>query len=135
MIEITEALPTPHEYLMLREYAGMSPKSIEAAEKGLPNSLFMICIRDEGKLVGMGRVIGDGACFFQIVDIAIAPDYQGKGLGKAVMTRIDAWLETQALPGSFVSLIADEPEFYEKLGYKLTEPEAMGMYRRLNLVK
>ncbi|PHM51572.1 GNAT family N-acetyltransferase [Xenorhabdus sp. KK7.4] len=135
MIEVTEVLPTAQEYIILRERAGLSAKSIKAAEKGLPNSLFSICLRDEGKLIGMGRVIGDGACFFEIVDIMIDPDYQSKGLGKTVMNRIDVWLETQALPGSYVSLIADKPEFYEKMGYKLTSPQAQGMYRWLKLVK
>ncbi|MEQ1962699.1 hypothetical protein ABLB69_05885 [Xenorhabdus khoisanae] len=40
------------------------------------NSLLAICLRDQGKLIGMGRVIGDGACFFHIVDIMVDPDYQ-----------------------------------------------------------
>ncbi|MDX7985759.1 GNAT family N-acetyltransferase [Xenorhabdus sp. 12] len=131
MVEITDTLPTPKEYVTLRERAGLSAKSIEAAQKGLPNSLFAVYLRVQGKLVGMGRVIGDGACFFQIVDIAVDPDYQGQGLGKTIMARIDAWLEAQALSGSYVSLIADKPEFYAKLGYQLTDPEAQGMYRRL----
>ncbi|PHM45963.1 hypothetical protein Xmau_00355 [Xenorhabdus mauleonii] len=131
MIEITDTLPTPKEYVTLRERAGLSVKSIEAAQKGLPNSLFAVYLRTQGKLIGMGRVIGDGACFFQIVDIAVDPDYQGQGLGKTIMARIDTWLEAQALSGSYVSLIADEPEFYAKLGYQLTSPDAQGMYRRL----
>ncbi|WP_373454357.1 hypothetical protein [Cereibacter changlensis] len=27
----------------------------------------------------MGRLIGDGGCFFQIVDIAVDPSHQGQG--------------------------------------------------------
>ncbi|MFD2882298.1 hypothetical protein ACFTAO_51075 [Paenibacillus rhizoplanae] len=30
----------------------------------------------------MGRVIGDGGCFFQVTDIAVKPSFQGRGLGK-----------------------------------------------------
>ena len=33
----------------------------------------------------MGRVIGDGGLFFQVVDIAVEPAHQGRGLGKAIV--------------------------------------------------
>ncbi len=133
MIEIEYQLPTAIEYCQLRQRAGLSAKSVAAAEKGLPHTLFIIGLRVKSnqQLIGMGRVVGDGACFFQIVDIMVDPDYQGMGLGKLVMEHIDRWLDSQALTGSYVSMIADKPEFYEKLGYKLTYPEAQGMYRRL----
>ncbi|MGT0298799.1 hypothetical protein ACV566_06180 [Staphylococcus aureus] len=49
----------------------MSPKTHEAAEKGLPNALFTVTLYDKDQLIGMGRVIGDGvAKVSQIVDIA-----------------------------------------------------------------
>ena len=133
MIEIAHQLPTATEYCQLRQRAGLSAKSISAAEKGLPHTLFVICLRAKpsNQLIGMGRIVGDGACFFQIVDIMVDPDFQGQGLGKQIMAHIDRWLDSQALAGSYVSMIADKPEFYEKLGYKLTYPEAQGMYRRL----
>lgn len=37
-------------------------------------------IEQGNRAVGMGRVIGDGGCFFQIVDIAVDPADQGQGL-------------------------------------------------------
>ncbi|PHM53003.1 hypothetical protein [Xenorhabdus hominickii] len=43
------------------------------------------------------------------------------------------WLEAQALSGSFVSLIANEPQLYEKWGYQLTAPYAQGIYRLLKI--
>jgi GNAT superfamily N-acetyltransferase len=33
----------------------------------------------------MGRVIGDGGTTFQIVDIAVDPDYQGQGYGRVIL--------------------------------------------------
>lgn len=130
-VEVHESLPSPEEYLELRSTTDLSAKSLEAARKGLPNSLYSVTIRDNGILIGMGRVIGDGACFFQIVDIAVNPDYQGRGLGKKIMQMIDDYLTHEAMEGSYVSMIADKPEFYEKLGYKKTAPESQGMYKRL----
>ena len=68
---ITHENPLPEEYCHLRKITGLSPKTIEAAIVSLPHSLFAITIRDEGKLIAMGRIIGDLGCFVQIVDIAV----------------------------------------------------------------
>ncbi|WP_461534890.1 GNAT family N-acetyltransferase [Spongorhabdus nitratireducens] len=129
---IVELPPAPDEYVELRKRAGLSPKSLEAAAIGLPNSLYAVHFRKGEQLVAMGRIIGDGGCFFEIVDIAVDPDYQGEGIGKLVMALLDGWLETAACDGSYVSMIADKPGFYEKLGYQKTSPEAEGMYKRLS---
>ncbi|THB76762.1 MAG: N-acetyltransferase [Desulfobulbaceae bacterium] len=124
-----ESPPTITEYLDLRSKAGLSPKSREAAEVGLANSLYVVQLRADDKLIAMGRVVGDGGCFFEIVDIAVLPEYQSQGLGKKIMTSIDAYLQSATYEGSYVSMIADQPEFYERLGYKRTSPSE-GMYKR-----
>ncbi|EGU57742.1 hypothetical protein VINI7043_24107 [Vibrio nigripulchritudo ATCC 27043] len=129
-IEIVEKAPTPEEFVAMRITAGLSAKSLEAARIGLPNSLYAVSIRDESKLIGMGRVVGDGACNFEVVDVAVDPSYQGKGLGKQIMQYIDAYIASVALEGSYVSMIADEPEFYQKLGYRLVSPRSHGMTKK-----
>jgi len=37
----------------------------------------------------MGRVIGDGGWYFHIVDMAVLPEHQRRGLGDAVLTWAD----------------------------------------------
>lgn len=108
--------PTPKDYINLRLEAGMSGKSMEAASIGLRHSLFAVSIYRDSTLAAMGRVIGDGGAFFQIVDIAVKPDHQGKGLGKRVMEEIMAYLDQHTYEGSYVSLIADSPadKLYKK---------------------
>ncbi|GLR03492.1 N-acetyltransferase [Vibrio hyugaensis] len=129
-IRYEEHPPSPQEYCEMRVKAGLSPKSLKAAEIGLPNSLYGVSIRDGEVLIAMGRVVGDGACNFEIVDIAVDPSYQGKGLGRKVMEYIDGYLSSAALEGSYVSMIADEPVFYEKLGYRLVAPKSQGMTKK-----
>ncbi len=129
-IRYEEHVPSPKEYCDMRIKAGPSPKSLKAAEIGLPNSLYGVSVRDEGKLIAMGRVVGDGACNFEIVDVAVDSDYQGNGLGRKVMEYIDGYLSSVALEGSYVSMIADEPVFYEKLGYRLVAPKSQGMTKK-----
>ncbi|ENC6732979.1 GNAT family N-acetyltransferase [Vibrio navarrensis] len=129
-IKYEEKVPSPQEFCEMRVKAGLSPKSLKAATIALPNSLYAISVRDGDLLVAMGRVVGDGACNFEIVDVAVDPKYQGQGLGRKVMEHIDNYLASVALEGSYVSMIADEPEFYEKLGYKLVFPSSQGMTKK-----
>lgn len=129
-IKFEEKLPSPKEFCDMRVKAGLSPKSLKAATIALPNSLYSISIRNGDDLIAMGRVVGDGACNFEVVDVAVDPAYQGRGLGRKIMEYIDSYLSSVALDGSYVSMIADEPVFYEKLGYKLVSPSSEGMTKK-----
>ena len=124
--------PDPEDYRRIRVAAGLSPKSAEAAEAGLPNTLFGVVIQKDGRAIGMGRVIGDGGLFFQVVDIAVEPEHQGQGLGKAIMAEIAAWLKRSTLPGAYVSLIADGEAWrlYAQYGFEPTAPASIGMALR-----
>ncbi|MFD1957229.1 GNAT family N-acetyltransferase [Paenibacillus thailandensis] len=123
--------PEPEEYAALREAAGLSPKDVAKSAVGLPNSLFAVTLRDSGKLIGMGRVIGDGGCFFHVVDIAVDPAYQGRGLGKRIMRRITEYLDAHASSGAYVSLMADVPadHLYKQFGFVYGYPKSVGMYK------
>ncbi len=129
--EVMNEVPSAEEYVAMRVLAGLSPKDIKASEIGLRNSIYAVTIRDQSKLIGMGRIIGDGGCFYQIVDIAVDPVYQGQGLGKRMMTELTNFLENQVPKGAYVSLIADIPadKLYEKFGFNYTSPKSVGMYR------
>ncbi len=127
--EIVPEIPSVADYRRLRVAAGLSPKSKEAARAGLPNSVHAVIARCEGLAVGMGRIIGDGALFFQIVDIAVDPAHQGRGLGKLIVAALVEHLKQRALPGSYVSLIADGEahRLYAQFGFKPTAPASIGM--------
>ncbi|RUS47404.1 GNAT family N-acetyltransferase [Cohnella sp. AR92] len=131
-IEVTHTSPEPEEYLALRAAAGLSPRDLEGARIALRNSIFTVVLRDSDKrLIGMGRIIGDGGCFYQIVDIAVSPDHQGKGYSKIIMSEIMNYLDEHAPKNSYASLIADVPadRIYRKYGFDYTAPQSVGMYK------
>ena len=132
-VELTEELPGVDEYCAMRAAAGLSRKSAEAAERGLPGSLFSVCIRRDGELIGMGRVVGDGGLSYEVVDIAVHPDFQRQGLGTRIMDAITAWLRANAPPSSYVCLLADHgaPALYKKFGFEYTAPVSVGMALRM----
>ncbi len=122
-------IPSIATYQHLRVAAGMSAKSADAAAKGLPNSLFAVQILHGDEVVGMGRIIGDGGCFFQVTDIAVLPAHQGKGLGKRIMREIMQFIETEVPQSAYVSLIADgqAQDLYAQFGFRHTAPASVGM--------
>lgn len=126
--------PAVADYRRLREVAGLSGKTLEAAEAGLPNTWYAVTIQLDGKAIGMGRVIGDGGTAFQIVDIAVEPAHQGKGLGKQIIAALVEHLRANAPASAYVSLIADGPAqfLYAKYGFTPVAPASIGMAMRIS---
>lgn len=122
-------VPDIGTYRHLCREAGLSPKTTEAAAIGLPNSLYGVQVFDGEVVVGMGRVIGDGGLFFQVVDIAVLPAYQGRGLGKQIMAAISDWMRANVPESGFVSLLADGEahKLYAQHGFVPTAPASVGM--------
>ena len=132
-IDLREETPAVDEYRALRRAAGLSAKTAEAAERGLPGTLFAVCLRKDSVLVGMGRVVGDGGLNYEIVDVAVHPDFQRQGLGMRIMEALTDWLKADAPGSAYVSLIADHgsPALYSKFGFEFTAPVSRGMALRL----
>ncbi len=125
---LTEQTVSAEDFIRLREITGLSPRPADAVARGLAASLYGVRIDDEGKTVGMGRIIGDGALNFDIVDVAVDPAYQGQGLGRLIMNALMAWLQANAPRDSYITLMGDVPELYEKYGFRLTRPRSEGMF-------
>jgi GNAT superfamily N-acetyltransferase len=128
-IVLEERFPGVDDYRRLRSVAGLSPKSAEAAVRGLANTLYGVSLKSGGDIIGMGRIIGDGGCFFVVVDIAVQPEFQKRGLGKRIMDALDAWLRANAPVSSNVSLFADgdAKHLYAKYGFVEAGPASVGM--------
>ena len=125
---LTRETPPLDTYRRLRRVAGLTPRSVAAAEAGLPNTIAGVTVRDGKRIVAMGRAIGDGL-FYQIVDIAVDPADQGRGIGTAVVAALMARLREIAPAEAHVSLIADGEahRLYAQHGFAPTAPAAIGM--------
>lgn len=121
-------IPAIDDYLRLRRNAGLTPRSTEAAAAGLPHTVAGVVIRCGADVVGMGRAIGDGL-FYQVVDIAVEPAHQGKGVGKMIMVHLMEALQRLAPAEAHVSLIADgkASALYAQFGFAPTAPASVGM--------
>lgn len=113
----TNEIPKPKEYCHLRKICGLSVLSEEAASIGLPNSVHSVTLRLEEKLIGMGRIVGDGGCHMQIVDIAVHPDFQKRGLSRIILSDLKEYLDNKIPSCAIVSLFADVDYLYQKFGF------------------
>lgn len=94
---------------------GMAYFEGEIHKKAFENSHTVVFVFDGDTLVGFGRAISDGIYQAAVYDIAILPEYQGKGIGRIVIDNI-----TKNLPQCNFILYASPGKevFYEKMNFK-----------------
>jgi ribosomal protein S18 acetylase RimI-like enzyme len=129
--QLVSAPPPVADYLRLRIDAGLSPKTDEQATAALPGSWAACHVvqTTDGEVVGMGRVLGDGGWYFHIVDVAVLPEHQRRGVGDAILTALIDRIDELAPPAAYVNLLADAPgrRLYERHGFSETAPGSVGM--------
>jgi ribosomal protein S18 acetylase RimI-like enzyme len=129
---LVERDPTLEEYQRLCRAVGWGEGDIESKwiKIGLQNSLFSVCVTLENKVIGCGRIIGDGGIYFYIQDVIVSPAYQRKGIGGQIMDTIMEYLRAHAPNGAFVGLMAAKgvAKFYKRYGFQKRPSDAPGMF-------
>jgi citrate lyase synthetase len=96
--------------------APLGNKSPENLKTAFTNSLFKCFVREDGRLVGVGRALADGIDCSYLCDIAILPSHQSIGLGKQIVSKLvdlsrgHKKIILYAVPGK-------EP-FYKRFGFR-----------------
>ena len=124
-----EKPPTSKEYNYLRDHVGWGAYAdADAVSNGLEHSLYHVTVQDGDELIGMGRVIGDGAITFYIQDVIVREDYRGRGIGKEIMERIMVFIASVATEGAVVGLFAAKGKeaFYERFEFIPRPNEDLG---------
>lgn len=91
---IHENILTAEQFCLLQESVGFGKPDLKQSEICLRNSLYSLSVEIDNKIVGMGRIVGDGARNFYIQDINIHPDYQGQGIGKAIVKKLLLYIKS-----------------------------------------
>ena len=118
---------TPHEMLSLAESVGFGPhRSLDRNKTALAGSIFVASARRDGALIGLVRLVGDGAYILHLADLDVHPDFQRRGVGRRLMEMAinfarEAKIGTGENFGEFTLFAnVDADAFYEKLGFILT---------------
>ena len=121
--------PTFAEYRTLTEAVGWTnAMSDEIIQSQLDVLQYAVVAEDpeSGKAIGCALLIGDGFNFYYLKDVMVHPDWQGQGIGTAIMQNISNWLNENvdhAMIGLFASEILQS--FYQQFNFQ----PAFGMLR------
>lgn len=118
------------DYLKLREKVKFKNLSNEQAETALKNSLYIVSAYEDDKLVGMGRIVGDGVVIDYIQDLIVIPGMQGRGIGRKIIEKLIDYVMTTKLEDTEIMLCLmcakGREEFYKKFDFIARPTEKLG---------
>jgi len=104
------------ELAHLYKIASLGEKDPIDLKRVFSNSRYVCFIYDEDKLIGAGRALADGVDCSYICDVAVHPEYQGKGLGsKMILQLIEA---SKVHKKILLYAVPGKEEFYARFGFK-----------------
>ena len=116
-----KALPNEQLYNLFvsvgwAEASNTTQAMIDNFNKNFINSTIVISAWSGEKLVGCIRALSDKMFRSVIYDLAVLPEYQGKGIGKELVRRCK-----EIYPDSewLVQTTADKADFYKHIGFKV----------------
>ena len=135
MIAVKHNELTAEEFIELWESVWDGAPTFEQVELGLKNTLFCVSVWDDDKVIGMARMIGDLGLDYYIKDVVVRPEYQGRGIGRMLISELLKFINDNGIPGTeiFVELCAmpDKIPFYEKFGFSANEAQRRRIMHRV----
>lgn len=121
-----------YELEELCDAVGWSRRPLRKVKKAIEHSFCVVSMYNQSNdfkhLIGFARATSDHAFNATIWDVVVHPEYQGKGMGKALMEKIIDELRAEDI--SNITLFADPHvvDFYRRLGF-VADPEGIrGMF-------
>ena len=139
MVQLVEDQLDIDTYMELRAAVNFRKLSRDQAKRGLDNSLYTLVAYKDGKAVGMGRIVGDGAIICYVQALIIRPEVQGEGIGGLILESLKSFVINTGFEGTtmmFDLMCAKGREpFYKKHGFiaRPTDDLGPGMIQYLEL--
>ena len=120
--------PNPIDFIRLRVECGWGQIEASAAQEALSSSLIHITCYFKDELVGIGRVIGDGALNFYLQDIIVRPAFQGHCIGKTLVSMLLDETKKRAGKGATIGLMSarGKENFYSDFGFQVRPSGKLG---------
>ena len=126
--DIERAAGQRFRHFGLDAVADDEPASIEELQDYAGAGRAWVALSHGGEPVGYILVDEiDGAA--HIEQVSVAPDHQGRGLGKALMARVRAWAAERGMPALTLTTFGHIPwnrPLYEHLGFRVLPEDEIG---------
>ena len=130
MISIKENVNSIEEFNYLYDTVGWGSYDEKVSEKALANTMYSVSVYDDDKIIGYGRIIGDGICFLYIHDVMVAPKYQNKKIGSQIMNKLLEKVNQIKIENPYVRVYLGaskgKEKFYERFGFITREDANLG---------
>ena len=130
MIRYLEHIPSAEEFNYLTNSVGWGIRKNNIIDEALRNTLYSLCVYDDNKLIGYGRIIGNKTIFLYIQDIMVIPEYQSKHIGTGIMEtllkQIDEYKKINPNIRTYLGASKGKESFYEKFGFISRPNEDLG---------
>ena len=128
MILIKENVNSIEEFNYLYDAVGWGSYDEKVSEKALANTMYSVSVYDDDKIIGYGRIIGDGICFLYIHDVMVIPKYQNKKVGSQIMNKLLEKINQIKIENPYVRVYLDasKVKFYERFGFITREDANLG---------
>ena len=104
-----------NELEALYRAAPLGRKQASELQIAFSNSRYCCLVREEGRLVAVGRALADGVDCAYLCDVAVLPSHQSTGLGKAVVQ--DLLRQCEGHKKIILYSVPGKEGFYKKLGF------------------
>ena len=130
MIAIKENVNSIEEFNYLYDAVGWGSYDEKVSEKALANTMYSVSVYDDDKIIGYGRIIGDGICFLYIHDVMVIPKYQNKKIGSQIMNKLLEKVNQIKIENPYVRVYLGaskgKEKFYERFGFITREDANLG---------
>ena len=121
MIKYIEKTPPADEFNFLTDSVGWGKRENSIVETALKNTLYSLCVYDDEKLIGYGRIIGDKTIFLYIQDIMVIPEYQNKHIGTGIMKnlldKVNEYKKINPTIRTYLGASKGKEHCYDKFGF------------------
>ncbi len=122
-VRLVDNILQAEDFVRLRIETGFAEVPVEHARKALQNGLINVSAIYHGELVGMGRLVGDGAMYWYLQEIIVLPPFQRKGIGTMIVNHLVDYAKANSITGKFTTIggvsAKGKEAFYEKMGLEV----------------
>lgn len=122
------APPIPEAFVKLRSNCGWGEISLNTATVALKRSVIDLTVFEGDRLIGVGRVVGDGVLYFYLQDIIVLPTHQNHSIVRQIVSKLLEESLARAATGATIGLMSAKGKeaSYQHFGFQERSTDQLG---------